>query len=289
MIQPTLEVLQKYAADYSVVPVSRELLSDSTTPIAVLRTLKSLSACCYLLESVEGGEKWGRYSFLGFDPLVEITCKNGALTIKNGATVRLETDDPNAHIRNILREYNSPRLAGLPPFTGGLVGYFAYDYIKYSEPSVHLTGLDDTKFNDVDLMLFDKVIAFDHLKQKIVLIVNVKTDELDVNYNKAQLELDHLAGLIRSRAAHAPEGGKLLSPFAASLDEEAYAALVKKAKRYIVEGDIFQVVPSNRLAADFSGSLLNTYRVLRTINPSPYMFYFSGHDVEITEIGRAHV
>lgn len=282
MTQPSLEILKTYATAYSVVPVSREILSDSTTPIAVLRTLKSLSACCYLLESVEGGEKWGRYSFLGFDPLVELTCKNGVLTIKNGATVRLETDDPNEHIRALLREYKSPRLAGLPPFTGGLVGYFAYDYIQYAEPSVHLTGLDDTQFNDVDLMLFDKVVAFDHLKQKIVLIVNVKTDELEVNYNKAQLELDRLAGLIRGRAAHAPEAGKLLSPFAASLDEEAYAALVEKAKRYIAEGDIFQVVPSNRLAAEFSGSLLNTYRVLRTINPSPYMFYFSGHDVEIT-------
>lgn len=282
MIQPTLESLQTYAAEYSVVPVSKEILSDCTTPIAVLRKLKSVSACCYLLESVEGGEKWGRYSFLGFDPLVEITCKNGALTIKNGAAVRMETNNPNDCIRSVLREYRSPRLPGLPPFTGGLVGYFAYDYVKYAEPSIHLTGRDDTQFNDVDLMLFDKVIAFDHLKQKIVLIVNVKTDELAVNYNKARLELDRLAELVRSRAPHAPETGKLLSPFAASLDEEGYAALVEKAKRYIKEGDVFQVVPSNRLEAAFSGSMLNTYRVLRTINPSPYMFYFSGHDVELT-------
>lgn len=282
MNQLRLDEVKALAEGYSVVPVSRELFADIKTPIAVLRNLKSVSSCCFLLESVEGGEKWGRYSFLGFDPLVEITCKDHELTIKNTATVKLKTGDPNSYIRAMLSEYKSPRLPNLPPFTGGLVGYFAYDYIKYSEPKLKFGGKDDAGFNDVDLMLFDKVIAFDHLKQKIVLIINIKTNDLEANYNRAQMELDQLAALVKKDAPEACEQSKLLIPFTAERSQEEYAMMVKRAKLYIKEGDIFQVVPSNRREAKFSGSLLNTYRVLRTTNPSPYMFYFSGHDLEIT-------
>lgn len=282
MYKPSLAEAKTLAEGYAVVPVSKEIFADIKTPIAVLRTLKSVSSCCYLLESVEGSEKWGRYSFLGFDPSVEITCKNHELTIKNGATVKLKTDDPGGHIRGILKENRSPRLSFLPPFTGGLVGYFAYDYIKYVEPKLRLGGADDAMFNDVDLMLFDKVIAFDHLKQKIILIVNVKTDDLETNYNKAMMDLEHLAELVRRDAPPPCGQSKLLTPFQSEMDEAQYAKLVERAKIYIKEGDIFQVVPSNRREAEFSGSLLNTYRVLRTTNPSPYMFYFSGRDAEIT-------
>lgn len=282
MYKPTLEELESYKEAYSIIPVSREIFADIKTPIAVLKTLKEISNCCYLLESVEGGEKWGRYSFLGFDPIVEVKCKNGCLQIKNGTTLQFETNDPNMYIRNILNEYKSPRFDFLPPFTGGLVGYFAYDYIKYSEPTLTFDNVDDTQFNDVDLMLFDKVIAFDHLKQKIILIVNIKTDHLETNYNKALIELDHLVELIKRPTPHQNAPSKLLSPFTATLDEQQYAAMVEKTKHYITEGDIFQAVPSNRQEAEFSGSLLNTYRILRTTNPSPYMFYFHGHDVEIT-------
>lgn len=282
MAKPSLEEIKKIAEGYAAVPVSKEILADIKTPIAVLKTLKSVSSCCFLLESVEGSEKWGRYSFLGYDPLAEITCKNHELTIKNGTTVTIKTDDPNSYIRNILKEYESPRLPSLPPFTGGLVGYFAYDYIKYSEPKLKLEGPDIEKFNDMDLMLFDKVIAFDHLRQKIILIVNIKTDDLETNYNKALMDLDHLAELVRLDAPRDPSPSKLCSPFQETLGEAQYMAMVERAKLYIKEGDIFQVVPSNRREAEFSGSLLSTYRMLRTMNPSPYMFYLSGRDVEIT-------
>jgi len=184
-------------------------------------------------------------------------------------------------LREVLSKYRSPKIEGLPPFTGGLVGYFSYDYLGYSEPEAKSKARDTEGFRDVDLMLFEKVIAFDNIKQKIVLIANIHLDEPDVNYNKAVWELKQLADLLRNGEKKKEPSGKLLGEVTAMFSKEEYCDMVEKAKNYIREGDIFQVVLSNRLSAPFEGSLLNTYRVLRTINPSPYMFYFSGTDVEI--------
>ena len=203
------------------------------------------------------------------------------MEIKNGTAVRLETDDPGQEIRRILSEYRSPKVAELPPFTGGFVGYFSYDYLKYSEPSLRFDGDDSAGFNDLDLMLFEKVIAFDQLRQKIVIMVTIKTDHLAVNYNRAVRELDYLVGLIHSDVPASGQLPRLLSDFKPHFDREAYCEIVKKTKGYIREGDIFQAVPSNRLTAEMEGSLFNTYRVLRTINPSPYMYYIACDDLEI--------
>ena len=169
----------------------------------------------------------------------------------------------------------------LPPFTGGLVGYFSYDYLAYSEPSVKRAVEDNENFKDVDLMLFDKVIAFDHLGQKIILIVNMPLDDVQVGYNKAVMELEQLKALLKNGTKKTEPAGKLLGKVEPLFDKDQFCAMMEKAKRHIYEGDIFQIVLSNRLSAPFEGSLLNTYRVLRTINPSPYMFYFSGTDVEV--------
>lgn len=278
---PSLETVQRQAEGYAAFPVSCEIFADIKTPIQVLKILKSISARCYLLESVEGVEKWGRYSFLGFDPVVEVKCKDGLMEIKNGTSVRVETDDPGQEIRRILSEYRSPKVAGLPPFTGGFVGYFSYDYLKYSEPALRFDGDDSAGFNDLDLMLFEKVIAFDQLRQKIVIMVTIKTDHLAVNYNHAVRELSYLVSLIRSDVPESREKPRLLSDFNPHFDREAYCEIVEKTKSYIREGDIFQAVPSNRLTAEMEGSLFNTYRVLRTINPSPYMYYIACDDLEI--------
>lgn len=140
---------------------------------------------------------------------------------------------------------------------------------------------DTEDFKDVDLMLFDKVIAFDHLRQKIVLIVNMPLDDVEVRYNKAVMELKRLIELLRNGEKRGEPGGKLLGEVTSLFGKEQFCAMVEKAKHHIHEGNIFQIVLSNRLSAPFEGSLLNTYRVLRTINPSPYMFYFSGTDVEV--------
>ena len=279
-ISPTLEEVKKIAASgqYDILPVSTELLPDICTPMECMKILKNVSTHCYMLESAQQNEKWGRYTFLGYDPKLEITCKNG--TVKAG-NLTFQTDDPSECLRQILRENKSPKFAELPSFTGGLVGYFSYDYLTYSEPTVPRLAKDTENFKDVDLMLFDKVIAFDNFRQKIVLMVNMSLEEPETGYNKAVLELKQMVQLLRTGEKKQEPGGRLLGEVTPLFGKEAYCDMVERAKYHIREGDIFQIVLSNRLSAPFEGSLLNTYRILRTINPSPYMFYFSGTDVEV--------
>ena len=279
-IMPSLEEVRTIAADgkYKVLPVSCEILSDVCTPIEALKILKNVSTHCYLLESVAEKEKWGRYTFLGFDPKLEITCTDGQMRV---GSLTFPTGDPSAVLREILADYRSPRLDWLPSFTGGLVGYFAYDYLGYSEPAVRTRAEDTEAFKDVDLMLFDKVIAFDNFRQKIVLMVNMPLNDPETGYNKAVLELKQLCRLLRTGGQKNEPGGRLTGEVTPLFDRDAYCAMVERAKHHIREGDIFQIVLSNRLSAPFEGSLLNTYRILRTMNPSPYMFYFSGTDVEV--------
>lgn len=277
---PTAETVREFArsGEYRVAPVCRELLADIRTPIEVLRILKKVSDHCYLLESAQDSEQWGRYTFLGYDPKLEITCTNGVMQVGDET---FATDDPSACIREILAQYTSPRIEGLPTFTGGLVGYFSYDYLKYAEPSLRLDANDSEGFRDVDLMLFDKVIAFDNVRQRIVLIVNIDLDDVDANYKRAEWELDRVEQLLLHGEPAAADSGQMTTPITALFEESEYCAMVEQAKHHIHEGDIFQIVLSNRLEAGFTGSLLNTYRVLRTLNPSPYMFYFSGDDIEV--------
>lgn len=281
-IQPTLDEVKTTAAAsrYDVLPVSCEILADICTPIEALKILKNVSTHCYLLESAQPSEKWGRYTFLGLDPKMEITCRNGVM---KAGKLTFETQNPSQVLREILAQYKSPRFAYLPTFTGGLVGYFAYDYLGYSEPKARTKAQDTENFKDVDLMLFDQVIAFDNLKQKIVLIVNMplQPDMLETNYNKAVLRLNRLAQLLQTGTQKQEPAGRLLDEPKPLFEKTAYCRMVEKAKHAIHEGEIFQIVLSNRLAAPFEGSLLGTYRMLRTINPSPYMFYFSGTDVEV--------
>ena len=279
-ILPELKEVREIAAqkEYDVLPVSCEILSDICTPIEAMKILKNVSTHCYMLESALADEKWGRYTFLGFDPKMEITCADGEM---KAGSIRLKTDDPSGYLRQVLSEYRSPRFDYLPSFTGGLVGYFSYDYLGYSEPAVRTDAEDTESFKDVDVMLFDKVIAFDHFRQKIILIVNMPLKDVEVSYNRAALELKRLVDLLRNGEKKNEPGGRLLGEVTPLFEKEAFCDMVEKAKQHIREGDIFQIVLSNRLSAPFEGSLLNTYRVLRTINPSPYMFYFSGTDVEV--------
>lgn len=291
MFSPSLDDIEKIAEnkEYKRIPVSYELLSDIATPIEVLRILKGISKHCYMLESIEDAENWGRYSFLGFDPLLEFTCQNGVVQIKGDSNFNeltdelavIKTNNPSDVIRDLINQNKSPKIDYLPPFTGGFVGYFAYDYIKYAEPSLNLDAENQDQFKDIDIMLFDKVIAFDNFRQKIVIIVNMKTDDLKNNYKKACDELKEIADLIKNGKKAEIEPLKLKSDFRNAFSREKFSEMIVKAKNYIKEGDIFQVVLSNRIEADIEGSLFDTYRVLRTTNPSPYMFYFSSDDIEI--------
>lgn len=169
----------------------------------------------------------------------------------------------------------------MPSFTGGLVGYFSYDYLKYQEPVLKLDARDTEGFKDVDLMLFDKVIAFDNLKGRILLITNISAKNVEEEYERAKKELRQMEELVRCGKEKEGLSGHMTTPITPLFSKEEYCAMVERAKRHIYEGDIFQIVLSNRLEAGFEGSLLNAYRLLRTQNPSPYMFYFSGTDVEV--------
>lgn len=269
------------SGSYSIVPIAAEILSDMLTPIKVMTRLKEASHHCFMLESVDSAKKWGRYTFLGYEPSMEITCTDGKLRIKNGDVKQFENVNPREYIKKILREYKSPHCSNLPTFTGGLVGYFSYDYIKYSESQLKLDAEDTENFKDVDLMLFDKVIAFDSNMQKVFIIINIAVDNLTENYKKACDELKEISELIINGKSHKSEPLKLKSEIKPLFTKVEYCSMVEKAKKYIYDGDIFQVVLSNRLEAEAEGSLFDTYRILRTENPSPYMFYFSSDDVEI--------
>ena len=279
-IYPDKEMMKKYREDgrYTIMPVSTKILSDFITPIEALKILKKASKHCYMLESAGADMRWGRYTFLGLDPKLSITCIDGLLHYGN---TQERTKDPSGKIREILAGYRSPKLPELPPFTGGLVGYFAFDYLGYSQEKARYDCEDTEGFYDADLMLFDKVIAFDNACQKIVIMVNVKLEEGDAGYDRGVLELKKLVDLLKHGEKTDEKAGRLMGEVTPLFDRERFCQMVEKGKHYIKEGDIFQIVLSNRLEAPFEGSLLNTYRMLRTVNPSPYMFYFSGTDIEV--------
>ena len=264
--------------EYTLAPVSMEILSDFITPIEAMRILKAASTHAYLLESAKANENWGRYTFLGFEPELSISCIDGKMNVDGK---EFTCSDPTNYLRDLLKKYKSPRISSLPPFTGGLVGYFSFDFINYKEPSTKMNIDDSEGFKDIDLMLFKDVIAFDNVKQKIILITNIElAKDLDVEYEKALKRLNSIKELLHT-GKKSFEGGKLLGEVTPLFSKDEFSKMIGKAKHHIKEGDIFQIVLSNRLQANFEGSLFDTYRVLRTVNPSPYMFYFSGTDVEV--------
>ena len=267
MIRPTLEEVRNLCKGNTIVPIAMEILSDIKTPMQVLMSMKEKGERFYILESVESGDNWGRYTFLGYNPSQIIKGNN--------------ENDPGKAINKILKENKSPRIDYLPPFTGGLVGYFSYEYIKYIEKSLVLNSKNEDGFYDYYLMFFDKVIAFDHFKQKIYLIVNIKTDKLDENYIRGVMDLKDMENLVLSQNIMAEDMPDKISGVKEMFSKEQYCKMVDRVKKYIHEGDIFQAVISNRMEAEFKGSLLKTYRILRTANPSPYMFYINFGETEL--------
>ena len=299
---PTFEKIREMAAgDYKRIPICKELYADSYTPVEMMRILQKASHHCYLLESASQSEAWGRYSFLGYDPSMEITCTDGILRIRktsktetfgrsgNAAESSTESSTeevrqvahPGDAIREIISQYKSPVMDDMPTFTGGLVGYFSYDYIKYSEPKLELKDKEQQDFRDLDLMLFNDVIAFDHYRQKVLLITGVMTEDLEKSYKQACKKLEEMTALIKKGEKKIFPPIRLKSEIKPQVPKEKYCQMVETAKHYIHEGDIFQVVLSNPMRAKAEGSLFDTYRVLRATNPSPYMFYFSSDDIEI--------
>ena len=278
MYFPDYETTKHYEKDYNIIPVCREIYADVVTPITLLRKLAQIDSKFFLLESVEGGNKWGRFSFLGVNPLLQISAKSGVVTLKSGAIEQKMQRDPMEALREQLKKYKTPKIEGMPSFTGGFVGHFSYEMFGYAEPKLKLKT---SEFDDYNLMLFDKVIAYDHLKQKIIVIVNYYSDKGEQGYNAATLEIDKIINLIYDNTPLTPEIAQKEVDFTCNTSKEEYCAMVEKTKHYIREGDIFQGVISRRFEADYHSSLLNTYRVLRTTNPSPYMYFIQCDDLQI--------
>lgn len=277
MLIPTYEQAKKYEKDYTYVPVCKDILADDVTPILMLRKLAALDEQYFLLESVEGGNL-GRYSFLGYHPKLSVSCKNGVVKVKENGMVRIIPGKPKEALQSLLAQYRSPQIEGLPTFTGGLVGYFSYEMIQYAEPKLHIKQSD---VNDFELMMFDKLLAFDQVMHKLCIIVNARTADGEAGYNRAVEEIDAFIETLRITEPISYEQPPKAPEFTCNLSKEEYCSMVEKTKHYIKEGDIFQGVISRRFEAEYDGSLLNAYRVLRTTNPSPYMYYMQIKDMQI--------
>lgn len=322
---PSLDEVRRLAATgrYRRIPVCEELLADRFTPVEVMRTLRSASRHCFLLESAEHGGRWGRWSFLGCSPTMEIVCSDGCLRVRTGAEGEPQreevrtVDHPGDVLRQVLADNASPTIAGMPPLTGGLVGYFSFEYLRYAEPTLRrddatgpapagqaeqagpTEGALPDDFRDMDLMLFDQIIAFDHDRQRLIVTAGVQVDPaapagasgpagapasddpLAAAYERARASIERIVELLEGGSKAYFPRLRLTGELRPRFDEAAFSQLVATAQRHIHEGDVFQVVLSNPLTAPAEGSLLDAYRVLRVTNPSPYMVYFSSDDVEI--------
>jgi len=265
-------------AGHNRIPVVREVLSDLDTPLSVYLKLAD-GPYTYLLESVEGGENWGRYSIIGLPCRRVFKLAGHDLSVEElGETVeRRRVEDPLAEIETLRRTYRVPQLPQLPEFSGGLVGYFGFESIGYIEPKLaQWQRTDQLGLPDVLLMLSEEIAVFDNLKGRLYLIVHADPTQPQA-YARAHRRLDELAFRLRRSGPSYPE---VLDPkalaegdFKSSFTRDEYCALVEKAKEYIRAGDIFQVVPSQRLSVPFRARPVDVYRALRALNPSPYMYF----------------
>lgn len=279
MYYPTMAMMKAYEKkDYALIPLKKEMYSDLFTPIIMLKKLKSFSSHCFILESNEDAKNWGRYTFLGFSPKYEFTCKKGRMKFQGKYR---ECYDPSGYLRKLLGQYKSMDVPGMPPLTGGLIGYFAYDYRQYADPSLWLDAEDDEKFKDVDVMLFDEIVCLDHYQQKVSIIVNVDIHHIDEDYPRKCRRLDEIEAMLKMETMEVQDPLRIRSPFKPLYGKKAYSEMVEKGKQAIKGGDVSSLVLSNRIAAKCYGTLLDTYRILRVRHPSPYMFYFSSSSLEV--------
>jgi anthranilate synthase component 1 len=273
---------------YNRIPVSREVLADLDTPLSTYLKLAN-GPYSYLLESVHGGEKWGRYSIIGLPCSTVLRISGNDLTLlRQGEVVEsLTSEDPLAWIEAFQGRYRAPDLPGLPRFTGGLVGYFGYDTVRYIEP--RLSGLDRTDLigcPDILLMVSEEVLVFDNLAGTLLLIVHVDPAQEDA-LQHGQRRLDELAGKLRAavfeygKEAVTPGRAVQEADFISGFTQDGFEAAVDRIKDYILEGDAMQVVLSQRMSIPYRAAPLDLYRALRSLNPSPYMFYLDLADFHV--------
>lgn len=282
MFKPSLEEVSKLAKDYKKIPISVEMYMDFQTPIAVLSRIKDEYDRYFLLESIEGGEKLARYTFIGANPSASFYVKDGKSFFATREAVERLEGNPLEVLKGLMASFSAPKIKDLPPLTGGAVGYFGYGMVQYVEKII-MTNKDELGAADIKLMFFNDIIAFDHLKQKIFLIANIdgNAEDLEGAYDEAKTHLKEMMEFISRSTKRRVVKFEEEIRFESNTGKENYMAKVEKAKAYIANGDIFQVVPSQIFRAKLSSNLFDVYRVLRTINPSPYMYLMQFDDLQL--------
>ena len=284
----TPEQFQDLASQgYNRIPVSLEVLADLDTPLSTFIKLAQ-GPYSYLFESVHGGDKWGRYSIIGLPCANVLRISEHTVTLLHRDEVieSATTDDPLTWIEEFQKRFRAPELVELPRFSGGLVGYFGYDTVRYIEPRLRTFDKPDLLgCPDILLMVSDEVLVFDNLAGSVQLIVNVDPAQ-DNAWEQGQSRLSELAGQLRAMASDYRSSGCETSPveesdFVSGFTREGFEAAVDRIKEYIVEGDAMQVVLSQRMSIPFSAPPLDLYRALRSLNPSPYMYYLDLGDFHV--------
>jgi anthranilate synthase component 1 len=277
MIYPLLEDLEGLSRQGSVIPVHKDILGDLLTPAAAFLRVAHGRNRVFLLESVEGGERLARYSFIGWDPFLVIRGKGETLITEERGEVKTEAGKPLAKMREISRMYRSVPMPDLPPFLAGGVGYFGYDLVRQFERLPSLAA-DDLGLDDFHIMYFSTILAFDHLRHRIHIIANILnpngTRNLEAKYRDAVTRIEQIEKRLTAPISlPAPAPSASMPEPVSNLTEDEYCANIEKAKAYITAGDIFQVVLSQRLAMKITCDPFDIYRALRFINPSPYMIF----------------
>ncbi len=275
---PELPAFRQLAAGQTLVPVYRQLVSDSLTPVSAYRCLQP-AECSFLFESVVGGERVGRYSFLGIDPRWIMEAYERKIVIREGTHVeQVAVDDPLTFLQERLSRYSAPHLPGLPRFIGGAVGYAGYDTVRYTEHLPHPPH-DDRHVPDMVFALYDRMVIFDHIRKTILIVAYAPVAELGVEagYQQACERIDELCRRLEQTGNALPlrdislEGDPQIQ-YQSNFTREEFESAVQRCQEYIRAGDIFQVVISQRLTVPTAASPLDIYRALRVVNPSPFMF-----------------
>ena len=285
MLYPEIKTVKELLKEYQTVPVFYEILIDSYTPVEMFNALHSAYKNCFILESVDNSNQWGRYSFVGINPKMElIICDKKAGIIKDSKSEIVDAKNPTELISKIISDHRSPKFNDKPKLTGGLMGYFAYDMARYFEKTLLNPPEDDLGMPDADLFLFDGIVAYDHLSNKAVIILNIhKSGDVDSQYELCEKKKDEIAEVLKNytpqRKRSTKQSGEVVVK--SNITKEKYLENVEKAKEYIKNGDIFQVVPSQRFEIDNPPDSFDVYRALRSTNPSPYLYYFTGSDYAV--------
>ncbi len=282
MICPSIDEFKQKAKEFNIIPVYREILADLDTPVSAYRKINH-STYGFLLESVEGGEQLARYSFLGTNPSIIFKSKGTQVEItKDGETLlQKESSNPLDELKTLLNQYNVYRDPQLPRFFGGAVGYISYDMVRFME-KLPDNNPDDLNLPDMYFMVTDTILIFDHVRHKIKIISNAHVENGDAEkaYQTALAKIDLLVKSLNSPAPPLPETVKsaVKHQLTSNFEKEEFKKAVSDSKEFIKAGDIFQVVLSQRFETDITASPFDIYRALRSINPSPYMYYLQFND-----------